>query len=173
MRTEQPGLIRNLASMVIVASLFFVCEASAIADSSHWLTPESGSSLPSFVEKPPMEQFPEYMESTSDILHGLMRYKAQLELFREEILEGYNRSVVAYIDQLTDSANQLELEYMRGTITRAIYDQRHAYLVAELGKTREKGKYMAVYYGCLGKYKSEIKLVVQQIAKKKKDGIRF
>jgi hypothetical protein len=173
MRTQQEALSRKLAAMVFVASLVFVCEASAIADSSHWLNSESGASLPSFLEKPPMEQFPEYRESTSDILHGLMRYRSELENFREEILEGYNRSVVAFIDQLTDAANQLEMEYMRGTITRAVYDQRHAYLVAELGKTREKGKYMAGYYGCLKKYKSEIKLVAVQIAKKKKEGFRF
>ena len=173
MRTVQERRMRKLAVLVLAMALLVSNAAKATAEYAPSAGFGSAGNLPLFVEKSPMEQFPEYREATGDVISHLKRYMSQLEWFRVDVLEGYNRSVIAFIDQLTAAANQLELEYIRGVVARSDYDQRHAYIVAELGKTREKGKYMAAYFTCLGKYRFEARLVAEQIARRQKDALRF
>jgi hypothetical protein len=128
--------------------------------------------LPSFGETILKEQFPEYKES-SDVERGLRRYKVQLESFREEILEGYNRSVINYRQQLVDADSGLELDYKKGRINSEIYNGRHDYIKKELIKSSGSGEYLAAYFMYLNKYKTEIKWVNEEIAVEEKKKFKF
>jgi hypothetical protein len=128
--------------------------------------------FPSFGETILKEQFPEYKESP-DVERGLRRYKALLEYFRGEILEGYNRSVINYRQLLVDADSKLELDYKKGRITNEGYEERHDYFKKELFKSSGTGEYMAAYYTYFRKYKSELKWVNEEIAVEEKKKFKF
>ncbi len=128
--------------------------------------------LPSFGETILKEQFPEYKES-EDVERGLRRYLAQLEYFRQEILEGYNRSILDFRQQLVDADSALELDRKKGRVDDSAYTGRHDYIAVELKRSQGSGDYMAAYYSYLKKYKVEIKWVNAEIAVEEKKKFKF
>jgi len=129
--------------------------------------------LPSFGEAILKEQFPEYQESKTNVERGLRRYRVQLETFREEVLEGFNRAVLEYRRKLVESDQKLELDRKKGRITKEQYAVRHQYIKSELGKSKGSGEYMKAYFLYLGKYKAESKWVVQELAVEEKKKFKF
>lgn len=128
--------------------------------------------LPSFGSAILNEQFPEYKE-LSDVERGLRKYRTQLEYFRQEILEGYNRAVLLHRQELVNADSQLELDHKRGRITSIAYAERHDYLLKEFAKSQGNGEYMTAYFTYLEKYKTEVKWVNAEIAVEEKKKFRF
>jgi hypothetical protein len=128
--------------------------------------------LPSFGETILKEQFPEYKES-ADVERGLRRYLAQLEYFRQEILEGYNRSILDFRKQLIDADSRLEIDRKKGRVDDSAYTGRHDYIAGELKRSQRNGDHMAAYYSYVQKYKAEIKWVNAEIAVEEKKKFKF
>ena len=104
--------MRKLITSLIV--VFFSQMASASV----------ANGLPSFGEAILKEQFPEYQESQTNVERGLRHYRVQLENFREEVLEGFNRAVIDFRSKLVESDEQLELDRNKGRITCLLYTSR-------------------------------------------------
>ena len=128
--------------------------------------------LPSFSETIRTEQFPEYKE-LADVSRGLRRYRSQLESFREEVLEGYNRAVLGYGKRLINIDKKLELDRKKGRITPEIYKERHTYLRQEFFQSRGSGAYLKPYFSYLKKYKAEMRWSKRELAVEKKNKFRF
>lgn len=160
--TNRVGFIMKLLTAVLMV-LLFVCNFSSA---------NTETTLPSFGETILKEQFPEYKES-ADVERGLRRYRVQLESFRDEVLEGYNRSVSEYRQQLIDSDGKLELDQKRGRITSEIYTERHDYLRKELTKSQGNGEHMVAYFNYLEKYQAEVKWVNAEIEVEVKKKLKF
>ena len=128
--------------------------------------------LPSFGESVLAEQFPEYQES-SDVERGLRRYRSQLEHFREEVLEGFNRGVMEYRQKLVETDAKLELDRKKGRISKEDYLEQHDYIAQELKKSNRSGEHMKAYFTFLGKYKSESRWVIEELAREEKKKFRF
>ena len=112
--------MRKLITSLIV--VFFSQMASASV----------ANGLPSFGEAILKEQFPEYQESQTNVERGLRHYRVQLENFREEVLEGFNRAVIDFRSKLVESDEQLELDRNKGRITTEQYVERHEYIKSEM-----------------------------------------
>ncbi|EGQ9250183.1 hypothetical protein [Vibrio parahaemolyticus] len=131
------------------------------------------SELPSFGETILGEQFPEYVESSSNIERGLRRYRVQLEVFREDVLEGYNRGVQEYREKLVAADTKLELDRKKGRIPKDDYQKQHNYIKEELDRSKGSGQYMKAYFTYLRKYKSESKWVVKELGMEEKRKFKF
>jgi len=134
---------------------------------------QPSSDLPSpFGKSISQEQFPEYKE-LRNVERGLRRYRTELEYFRAEILERYNRAVLDYREKLVDSDKQVEIDRKKGMIADEEYKVRHFYIKDELRKSRGSGEYMKVYFTYLKKYRSEARWVRSEIEVEKKARFRF
>ncbi|GEM_PF-2935454 len=128
--------------------------------------------LPSFGESISKEQFPEYRES-ENVERGLRRYRVQLEYFREEVLEGYNRAVLEYRKKLVEYDKKFEIDRKKGKIKEEEYNTKHLYLTNELRKSRGSGEYMNAYFTYLKKYKAEAKWIKSEIEREEKKRFVF
>jgi len=126
--------------------------------------------LPSFndvmLEKQLEELLPEYKEpkNNSKEKEQLVRFRAQLEVYRQRVLEGFNSAIIEYREKLVESDRQLELDRSRGRVSREYYTKRHEYIKSELKKSRASGDYMQVYFDYLGVYRTLSDWVNQLLA---------
>jgi len=131
-------------------------------------TANASKGLPSFngimLEKQLEELLPEYKEPKNDGKEELVRFRAELEIYRERMLEGFNSAIIEYREKLVESDRELELDRSRGKISREYYSKRHQYIKSELKKSRASGEYMQVYFDYLGIYKTLSDWVNQLLA---------
>ncbi|MCI5145609.1 MAG: hypothetical protein D3923_08770 [Candidatus Electrothrix sp. AR3] len=155
----------NLKIIYITLILFLlVLRYNAVADNE--------AILPSFTETILAEQFPEYKE-LADVSRGLRRYRSQLESFREEVLEGYNRAVLNYGKRLIDIDRKLELDRKKDRISNGIYKKHHEYLRQEFFQSRGSGEYLKPYFFYLKKYKAEMRWSKRELAVETKNKFKF
>ena len=130
-------------------------------------TANASKGLPSFnevmLEKQLEELLPEYKEPKNDSKEELVRFRAELEIYRERVLEGFNSAIIEYREKLIESDRKLELDISRGKISREYYIKRHEYIKSELKKSRGSGDYMRVYFDYLGIYKTLSDWVIEQL----------
>lgn len=131
------------------------------------------ASLPSFQQTDLAAEFPEYKESGSNEERGLRRYRSQLEYFREEALEGYNKDIIAFRKQLVETDRQLELDRKKGRVSEEEYKEQHKAIAQELGNSNGSGQYMRAYYTFMKKYKSESRWVIDELSRLEKRKFRF
>jgi len=131
-------------------------------------TANASKGLPSFndamLEKQLEELLPEYREPKNDGKKELVRFRAELEMYRERVLEGFNSAIIEYREKLIETDEKLELDRSRGRISRDYYNKRHEYIKSELRKSRGSGEYMRVYFDYLGIYKTLSDWVNEQLA---------
>jgi len=123
---------------------------------------EDVSPLPSFAHVMDKKQFPSRPAATNTLTE-LVKYRADLECFREVCLEGYNQDVIEYIEELVAADKKLELDIENERVSRDVYTKRHKYLQEELAKTQGRGEYMRPYFDCLKTYRGETSWVLNQI----------
>ena len=127
---------------------------------------------PSFPASILATQFPEFkgdMKSLGD----LRRYRQQLEFFREQLLEGYNRALKKHLVNLKRFDSELERAHASGHVTTDEYDSLHQRIVSELEKSARSGDYMEFYRTYLAKYKSERDWLLPVISAIERERIKF
>ncbi len=144
--------------LITVVSLFFASLSLAG-------TPQG---MPSFsdvgFEKQLEEKLPEYRESEEDEEGGLIRFRAELESYRKEVLEGFNFAIIEYRNKLVESDRQLESDRSAGNLSRKEYLEKHEYIKSELSKSKGSGEYMQAYFDYLGIYRTLADWVINQLA---------
>lgn len=93
----------------------------------------------------------------------LQLYKQDLEFFRRQTLEGFNRALIIDAAEVDEASKRLETDNANGKVSQQDYQRIHGYLVVELMKLRRSGDYMATYYDYLNKYKSRMNWADDQI----------
>src|SRR5690554_5879603 len=79
---------------------------------------------PSFAASILEAQFPEFSGDTESIT-DLRRYRQQLEFFRAQSLEGYNRALKKHLLNLKRFDDDLEKAHASGRVTTDEYDVLH------------------------------------------------
>jgi len=130
------------------------------------------TSMPSFGASILKEQFPVYRQQPN-VVSGLRTYRAELEYFRQNSLEGYNRAIQQYREQLIEADKNLEIARGTGKIATEEYTKDHGYLVSEFEKSSEKGEYLAAYYQYFKRYAEESKWVEAEIVREERGKFKF
>lgn len=128
--------------------------------------------LPSFPASILEAQFPVF-KGDSKSLADLRHYRQQLEFFREQSLEGYNRALKKHLLELKRFDSELEKARAAGRITSEEYDALHQSVVSELEKSAPSGDYMELYGTYLAKYKKERDWVVPEISALERERVKF
>lgn len=118
------------------------------------------------------EQFPRFDTKNANIM-SLTSYREELEIFRENDLEGFNRELIDYIAQLKVYDKRLLSARRKRQISSNKYKKEHDWLVREFPKTRESGSYMREYRKYLRKYRSQISLYTIQMKNMLKDSLKL
>lgn len=127
---------------------------------------------PSFPASILEAQFPEFKGDTKS-LADLRRYRQQLEFFREQSLEGYNRALKKHLVNLKRFDGELERAHALGRVTTDEYDSLHQRIVTELEKSAQSGDYMEIYRTYLAKYKSERNWLLPEISAIERERVKF
>jgi hypothetical protein len=148
--------------LLIILCLFVYIEAMAATS----LKP------PSFPASILEEQFPVF-KSDSKSLADLRHHRQQLEFFREQSLEGYNRALKTHLNELKRFDINLEKTHIARRISTKEYESLHQSLVSELEKSAPTGEYMQLYNSYLVKYKKERDWVLPEIDTLEKERVKF
>jgi hypothetical protein len=128
--------------------------------------------FPSFGERILEAQFPKF-DKSQVTLTSLRKYRIELEYFRDQILEGYNRAVKDYVAELGEFDTKLELARKKGEISTSEYERQHARVAEEYKNAGADGDLLKPYFTYLNKYKSEARFVINEIKNKEKELIKF
>ena len=103
---------------------------------------------------------------TSYSLDQLESCKINLEMFRENDLEGYNSTVIDFTNSLNAFSKELETQKRQNLITLVVYNQMEDQLNQELSKCGNGGSLMKIYYQYLKQYQMLVQFVNDSILKK-------
>lgn len=127
---------------------------------------------PSFPASILEAQFPIF-KGNADSLADLRRYRQELEFFRAQSLEGYNRALQKHLFQVKRFDAELEKSHATGQITTEEYNSLHQAIADELEKSAPSGEYMDLYRNYLAKYKSQRDWVLPEITTVEKSRLKF
>jgi hypothetical protein len=128
--------------------------------------------FPSLGAKILEKQFPQF-DKTNVTLTSLRKYRTELEYFRDEVLEGYNKAVSEYVAELGEFDKRLELARKNGAISESDYQRMHERVADEYNNAGANGDLLKPYFTYLKKYQSEATFVINEINNKEKELIRF
>jgi len=128
--------------------------------------------FPSLGERILETQFPKF-DKNNVTLTSLRKYREELEYFRDEILEGYNRAIKEYVAALGEFDRKLELARRTGKISKEQYERMHARVADEYKNASGDGDLLRSYFTYLSKYKSEARFVINEIKNREKELIKF
>ena len=127
---------------------------------------------PSFPASILEAQFPVF-KGDAKVLADLRRHRQQLEYFREQSLEGYNRALKKHLVELKRFDKDIETSRAAGRVTADEYDTLHQHVVSELEKSAPSGDYIEIYVSYLEKYKKERDWVLPEISTLEKERVKF
>lgn len=128
--------------------------------------------VPSFPAKILEAQFPLFKGDSSSV-PDLRHYRQQLEYFRDQSLEGYNRALKKYLLTLKTFDKELEKQRQLGSLKPEEYAKRHQFVLDELEKSGPTGEYMEIYTDFLAKYKKERDWVIPEITSLDRAKVKF
>lgn len=147
--------------------LLSLCFATSLAVAS-----EGTLKLPSFSSSIIEAQFPVF-KGDNKSLADLRRHRQQLEYFREQSLEGYNRALRKHVSDLSRFDKKLEIDRAAGRITSEQYEALHQAILSEIEKSGPSGEYIEVYLAHLAKYKKERDWLLPEIAALERERVKF
>lgn len=106
--------------------------------------------------------FPEFKGRSTE-LADLRHYRQQLEGYREGTLEIFNQAIEAYSNALKEFSSKLEARLARGEIPQGEYDRLIDVHDQGLRRCMATGRFMQAYHTALGKYRAEVRWVVDEM----------
>lgn len=127
---------------------------------------------PSFPASILEAQFPAF-KGDSKPLSDLRRHRQQLEFFREQSLEGYNRALKKHLAEVRRFDGEVEKARASGRMTAEEYETLHRAIEIEFEKSGPSGDYLDIYSTYLEKYKNERDWVLPEISALERERVKF
>lgn len=107
--------------------------------------------------------FPECKIPDVNPLPSLRRCRSDLEVFRESTLEGYNKKIKRYIENLKSQDSMLQLRLAAKSISLAEYQKLHEKIASGLAVAGPDGELMESYFDGVIHYQKLANWVISEI----------